>query len=165
MKKKGFVGDYVIYLIMLLILALSILAIYFVVNTFNTAWQSTPNLPKESTDIMTNYNNSFIDTWDFFYLFLVIGYVLVTVILAFALRSHPALAMFTILFMIILGIVAVYFSNVYFDVASSSPFSEFAEDFTFMNYFAQKLPHIVVIFGIVFIIILYAKTRSSGTTL
>ena len=162
MKKKGFIGDYLIYIIMLFILSIALLTTFYVVTTVNDAWQGTPNLPTESTRIMSRFTARFASVWDNFYLFMVIGFAIVTIILAFAIRSHPVFAGLTIFFLIFLGIIAVFFANAYYDIASITPFAELTDDFSMMNWLAKRLPHIVVIFGVIFIIILFAKTKNQG---
>lgn len=165
MNKKGFIGDHMLYLIMLFVIALMMVPIWYMVSSYNTAWQNADNIPDGSKNIMSNFSSRFVSVWDGWYLLLVVGYGLVTILIGFALRAHPAFAMFSVIFLIIMGIVAVHFSNAFYDVSQDVVLTSYASEFTFMSLLATRLPHIVVALGIVFIIILYAKTRSVGVNL
>lgn len=162
MMKKGFVGDLVVYLLALFLMAIVFLVLYLVISNINTAWQADPGMNTESKSIVSNFKNSFAGIYDKVYLFLVIGYFVIILILAYFLRSYPAFALITFLVLLVFGIIGVHFSNTYYDLAASSSFSSVAADFTIMNYLATKLPHIIILFGTVFIIVLYAKSNQQG---
>lgn len=159
MNKKGAFVDFILYLVIIFILAISLLVIGYVVNTYNTAWQSSGIATGYASTIMSDYQSRFATTWDNWFLFLIIGYIMVTLILAFALRNHPVFAMLSVFGMIILGIVAVHFANAFFDVSTTEAFIGVRDSFPMMKYFLTYLPHLVIILGVVFIIILYSKSN------
>lgn len=161
-SKKGFLGDYMLYMVLLFVLAVGILVIYYVFSTINTSWQAAPGLTDQSKSMVSDFTTRFVGVWDFFYLLLVVGFALVTIILGFALRSHPVFAMLGLLIMLILGMVSVFLANAYNSIASTSAFSSINAEFTFMSFLTTKLPHIVLILGALFLIVLYAKNKNQA---
>lgn len=157
MKKKGFIADYGLYIIMIFMIGLSLLLIYYIISQINTSFQ-TSNLPAVATDPLNLYKTKFVGIWDFFFLLLVIGFLLVLVIIGFTIRTHPAFAMIMFLIVIIFGIIAVYLANAWHDVATVPALSSIANEFTYLPYLMEKLPHIVIIFSVIFIVILFSKT-------
>jgi hypothetical protein len=162
MNKKAIIGDLGTYILALFLMAVVILILGYAVLQINTSWQGNDGIPAIGKTIFGDYANRFTTSFDNFYMILVLGYLIVTLIIAFALRSNPAFAWFAFILMMILGIISVYLSNVFFGLATTGALSSTAEQFTKMNFFAQRLPFVVVIIGIVFIIILYAKSNNSG---
>lgn len=165
MKRKGFIGDIVVYIIALFMLSIVFLVIYYALSEINTGWQNSSSVPQESKDIVGDYKNRFAGVYDSVYLFLVIGYFVVTVLLAYFLRTMPGFALLSVILMLIFGIIAVTFSNVFFDFANTDGISSVSGDFVMMSWLGQKLPHIIIIFGVIFIIVLYAKSSGDGAGL
>ena len=165
MKKRGFVQDIGLYTVILFVVAIGLLVVYYIFTEINTSFQDNPDLPAVSKDIMNNFKNRYISIWDNFYLFVVVGFFIVMVILGFSLRSNPVFAMLSLLLLVIFGILAVFFTNAYNKIATSSGFGSLAQEFTMMNYLMHRLPHIVVILSVVFIIVLFAKTKNQGVSL
>lgn len=165
MKKKGFIGDYSLYLILMFVLSLALLAIYLVVDTFSDAWAAAPGISGIPETIVTNFSGRFANIWDFWFLLLAIGFVIAMIIVAVALRSHPVFAVFAIFIMIILSIITFDFANTYDDVAKTDSFVNLALNFPFMTYIMQNLPKFFIGLGTLFLIVLYAKSRASYVNL
>jgi hypothetical protein len=165
MKKKGFIGDLLSYIIVLFLLAIVIVVIYYALTQINSAWQGNTGIQSQPKQMLSDYKNSFVGTFDFFYLFLVVGYFIIIIITAYYLRSHPMFAFLAIIIMVVFGIVATHFSNAFFDVSSTAAFSASAGEFTFLSFFGLRLPHLVIILGVIFIIIMFAKSQNQGATL
>lgn len=161
-RKKGFVGDFFLYMIMIFVLGLSILLIYYAISTINTGWQGIPGVSGQPKTIMQNFNDRFVNVWDSWFLLLAIGFFITILILAFALRSHPVFAMLAILVIIIMGVIAVHFANAYTNVAGSAGLVDISSQFVFMTFIQQNLPFIVLILGAIFVIVLFAKTRTTN---
>ena len=165
MNKRGFVQDIGMYTVILFSVAIGLLAVYYVFTEINTTWQNNDALPDVSKNMMSNFKDRYVAIWDSFYLFIVIGFLIVLVIMGFALRSHPVFAMLSLILLVIFGVIAVFFTNAYHKFASSPQFSALAQEFTMMNYLMLKLPHVIVVLSIVFIIVLFAKTKNPGVAL
>lgn len=162
MNKKGFVGDMGIYVILIFAIALSLVVIYYINDTINTAVQGNEGFPAISKTIFSRFNNRFVAIWDAWSVFLVLGFLAVLVITAFALRSHPVFAMFSILILIFIGILSVHFSNSYNDVVTNPVLLTHANEFGKLNFIMTNLPKIFIALGFIFIIVLFAKTKSQG---
>lgn len=159
MKRKAFLGDSFVYLIILFALAIFFVIMYYVVSQINIAWQAS-DFPDESKEVMSNLKNRWVGVWDGVFLFAVIGYFAIILILAFAFKSHPVFAGLAIIIMIIIGVVSVYLANIQHEILSTSTLADTASEFTFIPALMDKLPHIAVIGLVLFIIVLYAKNNS-----
>ena len=162
MNKKGFIGDLPIYIITLFVFVVIFLVLAYVVNSINSGWQLS-GVPTVSKNIFGDFKDSFAVTYDRVFAILVLGYLTAVLILAYFLRNSPAFAYLAIFLLVIFGIVAVYLSNVAFDLQTSPSFSEdVTPSFPIMSFLSTKLPHIAILFGVIFIIILYSKNANEG---
>lgn len=163
MKKKAFIGDLPSYVIVLFIFSILFIAFYYVVNQINIGWQASPTLGDTPKSMFGTFANRFDNVFDNVFLVLVVGYLLVTLLLAYFLRNSPIFAMLALIVMIVFGIVAVTLSNAFFDFSVAPGISTVTANFPITVYIGQRLPHIAIIFGTIFVILLYAKTRGSAT--
>ena len=164
LKRKGFLGDIISYLIALFLLAVVILVMGYVVTQVNAAWQAS-NSAQEAKDIVQDYKDSFIPTFDRVFAMLVIGYMIVVILLGYYLRSSPAFAYLAFLLLVIFGIVAVHLANAYYGLAISTGFADVSSSFSMMTLLTSKLPHIVVVLGITFITVLYSKSQNGDVAI
>lgn len=160
--KKGFAGDFAFYLIFIFAISIAAVVIYGSFSTFNDAWQNSTNVPDASKNIVSDTKVRFQNTWNWLILLLFVGLFIGIVVLAYVIRSHPIFAVFGILVIIVLGVVAVYLANSYNSFATSSGISVWATDLNIITLLNQRMPLIAVVFGFVFIIVLYAKNTNPG---
>ncbi|HEC72258.1 MAG TPA: hypothetical protein ENI36_01480 [Thermoplasmatales archaeon] len=161
--RKGFIGDIFLYIIILFSMAIVLIAIGLVWSKLSDSFGSDANIPQEAKDIINLQATKFPKIWDGWAVLAVIGYIIAIVITAMNIRSHPVFAIFALILLIVLGVVSVYLSNTYRTfITSTADLSSVADDFTMYNFIMDKLPYIIVSLGIVFIIILYAKTRQQA---
>lgn len=159
-RKKAFLGDLFLYIIILFSLSIVIVTAFIMLDSFNTAWQASDNIPLVSKQIVAFQAEKFGPVWDANMAVWAIGYIIAIVITAFALRSHPVFAMLAVVVLIVLGLVAVQLSNAYFSFASTSEIAPFSSVFTKTTFINNNLPIFVAGLGLIFIIVLYAKTRN-----
>ena len=163
MNKNGFIADIGIYIVMLFAISVAFIAIYYLIGQINTSVQNDPGFGTVGQTMMSDSTSRFVGIYDSLFVLLVVGFIVVLVITGFALRSHPIFAMITILVLIIFAVIAVHLANTYYDVANDSALLSSATEFSKMTWLMTKLPHIAIVAGIIFIIILYAKSRSSNS--
>lgn len=136
----------------------------YVVTQVNVAWQASTSA-QEAKNLVQSYKDSFIPTFDRVFTMLVVGYMIVVIVLGYYLRSSPAFAYLAVMLLVIFGIVAVHLANAYYSLATSAGFIEVSSDFAMMTLLTSKLPHIVVVLGITFIIVLYSKSQSGDAVI
>jgi len=160
-SKRGFLLDLISFGIILFAMAIVVVSIFHSLDTFNTQWQASPNIPQVSKDIVGVQADRFVGVWDGWFVIAVLGYAIALIILAFSIKSHPVFAMLGLIIMVIFGIIAVKLSNAFDSFGSSSGIASSADKFVFTTFVINNLPFIVILFGILFIVILYAKTKNT----
>jgi glucan phosphoethanolaminetransferase (alkaline phosphatase superfamily) len=109
---------------------------------------------------VTEKMNSSMDFLDYFFLMVFIGMFIAMIILAFMIRTHPALFIPYILLMVITIVVSVAISNAYYAFSLEETLaSTISAKFPIADYLMRNLPLEIGIFGIVLLIIMYSKTQ------
>lgn len=165
MKKKGYIGDIALYICLIFLIGIALVVIWYMLSNINTAIQASDGFSSGSKSIVSNFSGRFTKIYDAFFVFMIIGLFICILIFGFSIQSHPVFAMFALVMGIFLTIASIYLANAYHNTMGSGELSSYASQFTMMNVIMPKMPHIVLIFTIVFIVILYAKTRSNSITL
>jgi hypothetical protein len=162
MNKKGFMGDYAFYFVYIFVMAIVVIVVYMAISQFNDGWQAGTGIDSSSKSLVSSATSRFLATWNWLIVLLLLGILISVIILAFAIRSHPAFAMLAFLVLVVLGGVSVYLANAFYSFASSDGISTYANQFSLVPFIMNNLPYFVVAFGFVFIIVLYAKSRSQS---
>ena len=166
MNKKAQIQDlYVNYILILFVMAIVIVVFAYTWKQINTGWSSSSDIPQVSKDIINLQATKFPIIWDFWIVVAVIGYIIALVISAMSIRSHPVFAILALVVLITIGVVAVKLSNAFYTFASSSDLSTTVAELPKIVFVMNKLPIFVVVLGLIFIVILYAKTRQQIPTL
>lgn len=161
MKRKAFLGDMLTYIIVLFGVSIVIITMFILLDKINDAWQADSEIPQEAKDIISRQQRKFAPVWDGFMVVAVIGYVIAIVIAAFSIRSNPVFAMLALIVLIILGVVAVHLSNAFASFSAQGEIASAVSEFPRMQLVMNNLPLIIVVLGLMFIIVLYAKTKQS----
>ena len=165
-SKKGFIGDIALFSIMLFAMVILLVVLYYTYTQVNNAWQSNSNIPSESKSIMAYQSSKFLSVWDGWIIVALVGYLIALVISALAIRTHPVFGGLALLVLIAIGVVAVNLANAYYSFATGTPgLSAAAEAFSKSGFVMNNLPYFIIGFGIIFIIVLYAKSRSQVSVL
>lgn len=157
-SKKGFVGDMLLYPIIIFAVILAIITLYLAFKTANDDIQAT-DIDSSFKDPINEFVTRYTGIWDFFALFMVLGFLLVMIISAFLIRTHPVFVGFTMFLWVIITLISVHLANAYHDVTRSKGYVDIIGSFTIADYLGQKLPHIALLGGALFMIVLYAKGR------
>ena len=95
--------------------------------------------------------------------FLIIGLLGFVMITAGSMMKSPAMIFVGLIVMGVLLLVAIVFSNVYTEMASSSEFSSTSDDLLIQGTFMDYLPVIVFFLAIgIVVFILYGKSSGGG---
>lgn len=156
--KKGFIGDLLIYGIMIFILAVVILIAFMVLSKVNIGFQSlTGDTTTNGKQILSDNTNRYVKVQDAMFLGCTIGFMIALMILAWALSSHPVFAMISFVMLIIITSVGIHLANAYYSFSSDSNMSAYASQFTFIPLVMGRLPIFILMAGVVFFIVLYSK--------
>lgn len=90
------------------------------------------------------------------------GLVILLIVSAFLVDTHPVFFPFFILILIIAVIIAVPLSNSWEEITSKSTFSTAITNFPIMNHILGNLPIYTVVIGFLGILVMYAKSRYGG---
>ena len=155
MSKKGFIFDYMYFVIMMFVLAIVLATIYFAMSVTNTSLSE--QLTGESKEIVDNYESKNAEMTDWLFGLMFFGVFIALIIIAWSLRTYPILAGVMFLLMIITGILGVHFANAYYDFSSDTVLSAKVHNLTVTQLIMEKYPYIVVGLGFIFIIVLLSS--------
>ena len=96
------------------------------------------------------------------YPLLLIGLIIVTVISAYNMGSHPVFFFVMILVLMVVLILSVVLSNTYHQITSASEFSSTLGTFNIYDIFMKYLPFVMLI--IVIIVVVVMSTQGGGGT-
>lgn len=125
------------------------------VHTVLTAVQATNTLP----EVAIGGTIAAIETLDSTVVFVFVGLMIFSLILAFQVNSHPIFLGLSIIAILLFLVIVPAFSNAYLAIASSSAFSNSANEFSMIFLVIQNLPTISLIWAFVLMIVLYGKLR------
>jgi len=116
----------------------------------------------DSSDIMVKAKFT-LTMWDKLLPIAVIFFLITTLYLAKDLTSHPMMFFISLIMLVIVGILAVVFSNIFEQISEVSTFSNATATFGVANYTMDKLPIIFVIGGLVVLAFLFIRARGSSS--
>lgn len=165
-NKKGSLQDVLFIMTSLIIMAVVILIVFKISDSFNDELQSNAALDKitggaKARTAYSDMNDHFAGALDNSFLILAVGLALVTFGLAVLVRIHPVFFMFFIIGMIILIFVCGILSNIYQEIAANPNFAAQAAELVFITNIITFLPFIVGIFGFILAIILYSNWKNA----
>lgn len=162
MNKRGFIGDYLFYIVILFVFSIVIVSAYYTLSNINTKWQNVSQIPTESKTILGNFKTKFLSVFDWFIVTIMVGLLIGIVLLALVVRAHPAFVGIAILMLIIVGGIGVRLSNAFNVFATSTNIVSAGNEFTLLPMIMNNLPKFITLLFIIFIIVLYAKSRSNA---
>ena len=117
--------------------------------------QTTPEMAPASS--MLEQGKETMKFVDWMIVLAMFGLGIVVLILAFHIRSHPALFAIGVLALTITVVVAAVFANAYYDFSSDAQIAYAASQFQLTYVIFQNLPTIVLIYGGLVAIVIYGK--------
>lgn len=154
-KKKSSIDDLFFIIVALMGVVLFLMIGFKITNEFKTQIDSKGLADSNGQAAVTEINNLYPNAVDNGILFLLVGLLIMTLILASLVVIHPVFLVFyiiMILFVIIFGGVA---SNVYMKMAENPEFINLADQLIWTSHIMQYLPIIIGVFGFILAIIMY----------
>lgn len=117
----------------------------------------------EAQDSLQTAQSSLNSAWDYAFLGIAIGYVLLLVLTAFSTRIHPAFYFVYVLIAIFGLLIGVMLSNTWQQIAENDEFSETIDRYPIMNALLGTYYPIFILFILaVFLVILFGKPVGGG---
>lgn len=157
MNKKGSVLDYIVWMVVLLVLALSSTFTWYFLSNLNDDIQE-GQLTDFSKELSQNQADRFVSLFDGIFIFAFFGLYVSILVSAYFIRVHPALfwiLVFVFAAMIFLGAII---ANSYHAIKDSNPqLTEFFEDFVMTKFIFDNFLRIMAVFIVFFAIVMFAK--------
>lgn len=161
LNKKG-IFDVIYMVVGLFMLALTIIIIFVILSHLNDTWQSTEELGNESQEIMENYHSSYVNLWDYAFLFMLIGLFIAVIISSFYIDVHPIFFIISIILLIGVLIVTGILSNTFIELVSTDAVSSEASSFTIIPFVMNHFVMIICIMAFIIVGVMYAKNKLGG---
>lgn len=121
-------------------------------NTFTNSTQT----------ILENTQSRYYTIFDNIFLMLFIGINILPVILAYFVKSSPFFVVFAILGLIVIGLFAIYFSDIYLTMTSQDGFTDINTLMPKTDKVMTYLPIFTVVLTVVLIVVQYSKPEAVG---
>lgn len=159
-KKGDFIGDGLLLLLALPIIAMIIIVVKGPLNDINTDIQAS-DMPNVSKQISAQSESRYGPVWDAAIVFAIFGMILGIAILSFFLDSHPVFIIIALIVIPTLLFLAALVSNVFFDtIESDTTFESIAStDFSMTKALLDNWLLLAIGALTMIGIALYAKTR------
>lgn len=159
MNKKATVQEIFLIIVILFIISIGFLVI-------KTVWnEAKPDLQGkfgDKADAILDQGDSLFSTFDYLFIFMVIGLAAAAAIMAFTVDFHPVFWIFTIIIAAVGTIVAAIFSNAYGDMAATSDFTNASTTFAGTSFIMNNLVLFIVAIAFIIIIAMFAKFKQGG---
>lgn len=137
--------------------------IYLAVDKINTNFQANPIFDdaNESKEIMGDMKNNAPLVFDGIIVTLLFGLIMVAVVGAFLIDTHPMFFIFSVILLAVYLIIGGYMNEAWDDVNANSEFSTYSADFPLSTFIFDNIIIIILITGFLIMGSLYAKLRNS----
>jgi hypothetical protein len=102
-----------------------------------------------------------ITFFDNMFPFFIIGFIFFLIMGMYFSRDHPILFFVFLFLTFVIGLLAIIFSNVYYEIINTDGLSTSANEFALTNAFMQYLPIIIIVIVIISLIFFFAKPSTS----
>lgn len=153
--RKGLV-DSIVAGIFLLIFSMIVLVSWYVSSAINTAF-----IAADITTVGTAGAVAAIGVWDLGFVFLFVMMGIVDIIGAFMVRSHPVFFIITLIFTLVLGLIAPTLSNIY-DSFVTAIGGTVDANFSAMGFIMRNLSFFLIVIEMVTGIIMFSKTSETS---
>lgn len=159
LNKKGYIGDIFTIFVVILIVAVVVFLSYRIIDEFNTSVQTSSNYGATSKSISQTGFNDFRPSWDYGFLFLVVGFWLVSLILTIFIDTHPIWYIISWLMLIFMVLGTYLLGNIYHSFVTDSPLTSVEANFIFIPYVMNNIGLIAVVMGFSILIALYSRFK------
>ena len=157
MNKKGYVQDFLVYGIMLFLIAVGSIVGTVIVTEFNTKFQGMDDMSTATKEISSSNADRFSKVFDWAFIMVVFGFAIAIIASLYVLNTHPALFFPVVIVFGIILIAIGIIGNVFDKFSNASSISSTVAEFTMMGWIMDHYVLVVLVFGFAGIIALFAK--------
>lgn len=127
------------------------------------------NLPvgytgQNATTLLNKVSNT-VQMFDVLFPFLIIGLVIMLMVSAMFVQSHPVFFVVTIIILGVAVLMGVIFSNTYQQITTDPSFANTADDFPITNVFMKYLPYLIGLTVLITAVVIFTKSGASNPAL
>jgi len=161
MNNRGSLLDLFYIMIVLVVFVLSTMIAFVVWEEYkgNTNSSSSIQLNTTTFDIVSDKADQTLQNFDYIFVFLLMGGFIMLIASVFTLQSHPMFFWISLLFLLIMLIIAGVFSNVYDEFSSEEVFEGAKSEYNIMEFVMDRLPSFMLFMVAAFLIALYGKRK------
>lgn len=159
MNKKGSIQDILYIAVFLLAFGMCVYIGMYIFKSFNET-ESTQQIMFNTTvgNFTAGKAMQTLKMYDLFFPMVMIGLTIGTIILAFYIRTHPALFIAFIIILMVTVLVSAVLSNIFEDFSNETSFETVRGYYPVMNYLMGNLPIIILIIGFIVAIVLFGTS-------
>jgi hypothetical protein len=138
------------------------LVIFFsgkILTDSNTTFQTTLNSTQARQQMQDN-TDRFTGVFDNVFITISILLLMVVIVNLFFIQTHPALLIFLVIIFCISLIPVAIMGNAFHDITTNTEISSYSSGFSFTNWVMSNIVMVILGFGMIAIIVLYAKFNS-----
>jgi hypothetical protein len=157
--KKGSIVDIIGAVTLVFFFSISAILGWFILDQF----QSSAGV------VASGMNTTYIDqaktaqeVWDWGILFILFGSMLFALITAYMVDTHPALFVFGIIVFMITLVVTMIVSNAFYAFYNTADLATSVAEYPNLIYVMNHLVEIMMVYGFIMLIVVYAKLRYAG---
>lgn len=159
LSDKGSVLDILYSGVLLFVFAICLLITMHIINKWGTE-ATAQGFNTEAQSIISSGKLA-MTAWDYGFVFITIGMIISTIILAFMVGFHPVFFFLGVLEAILVFMLVPQFSNIYYNLATSEQLAEAAGTFTITQAIMDKLP-LVLLGGLILVLIVMYTRLGAG---
>jgi len=167
LNKKGDVGDFIPFIIMLFVVAVSFYAGWILWDNIKPQLIANEVISGADSFNVTEELDSIdrsINILDAGFLIFFIGFYFVLLISVFYLDTHPGFLIFAIMLFGVIIFVGMTISDVFMTAAGSDELSAASSTFPMTYHIMHYLPIYLVAMGFIFFLVLYASRTGGGAS-
>lgn len=158
-NKQGQNVDLLFAVIAVLVIAIVIVVGFRVAKQLNTSVQNIQGVPQEAKDITQNVETHYVEWMDALFLVLFLFVCIILIASAFFIDTHPVFFIIALFVVIISAFVGGHLANAYSEFEQDMPNE--APSFSIIPYIFKHYITIIVVVGMLTLIALFAKLRST----
>jgi len=157
MSNKGFIGDVGLIMIVLFVFSITLLIAYAINTEFYNTMSGIDTLNQTYVNQSIGQVSESLTVWDGLFVFIYVGFVLLTIGGAWFIKTNPLFFIFGIIGLIFLTFLGGIISNVYEQTANVTVLQNASNTFTYTSFTMLNMPPLILIGGALVILILFAK--------
>ena len=160
---RGSVADNIFIMIILFTFAIATVVALTVFTQFNTEVQKNVDFNNTVVGNATNVAQTNVTTaFDYGFAFVFLGGNLLVIFLSWLVRAQPILVVFSIIGLFVMCVFAMFFSNAYYEFATSDKMSDTASHMPILDFIMSNILVLQIIFGFIDVIVLFGIGQGQG---